>query len=131
MIGLDTNVLVRYLVEDDAEQAARAADLIDETLATGERLFLTEVVVCEVVWVLESVYRFPRGYITAVLGDLLRARQLVVEHPEAARQALDRYAHGTADFADYLILQRCDAKGCERVASFDKALHSEPSVFSP
>lgn len=131
MIGLDTNVLVRYLVEDDPEQSPRAAALVDRAREAGERLFVPQVVLCEVVWVLDSVYRFPRSRITSVLRDLLRARQLLIEDLDTSRRALDRYAEGGGDFADYLILERCRAGGCERVASFDGGLEEEPGVFQP
>ncbi|HEX2252065.1 MAG TPA: type II toxin-antitoxin system VapC family toxin [Thermoanaerobaculia bacterium] len=131
MIGLDTNVLVRYLVEDDPDQTARAAELIYDALDADDRLFLPEIVLCEVVWVLQSAYRLPRQRIVEVLRDLLRTRQLAVEQPESARRALDRYAEGSADFADYLILDRCRAAGCDRVASFDTGLQAEEGVFPP
>ncbi|MGH9360944.1 MAG: PIN domain-containing protein, partial [Thermoanaerobaculia bacterium] len=72
-------MLVRYLVEDDANQAGRAVELIEHTSEAHERLFVPQIVLCELVWVLESSYRFPREQIVGVLGDLLRSRQLVIE----------------------------------------------------
>jgi predicted nucleic-acid-binding protein len=131
VIGLDTNVLLRFLVEDDAEQAARAASLVEHASEAGERLFVPQIVLCEVVWVLESTYRFRRERIVEVLGDVLRSRQLVIEDVPFARRALDRYAERGGDFADYLIVERCRAAGCERVASFDAELASEQGVFEP
>lgn len=131
MIGLDTNILVRYLVEDDPDQAERAVSLIERASEAGERLFVPQVVLCEIVWVLETAYRFPRERIVSVLGELLRSRQLVVEDLPTARLALDRYAARGGDFADYVIVERCRAAGCERVASFDGELASEPGVFAP
>lgn len=131
MIGLDTNILVRYLVGDDPEQTRRAAALIARTEDKGERLFVPQVVLCEVVWVLNSVYRFSHSQITAVLRDLLRARQLFIEDLDTSRRALDRFAERGGDFADYLILERCHVGGCERVASFDRGLAEEPGVFQP
>lgn len=131
MIGLDTNVLLRYLVEDDPDQTARVVSFIDEALESGDRLFVAEIVLCEIVWVLDSVYEFSRGRIAAALGDLLRTRQVVIENPDAARRGLDLYAAGKADFADYLIFDRCRSNGCERLASFDGDLAGEDGVFSP
>jgi predicted nucleic-acid-binding protein len=119
LIGLDTNVLVRYLVEDDPEQSPRATALVERALEQGQRLFVPQIVLCELVWVLDSVYRYPLERITTVLRDLLRARQLVIEDLDSARKALDRYSARGGDFADYLIVERCRAAGCERVASFD------------
>ncbi|MGD2115663.1 MAG: type II toxin-antitoxin system VapC family toxin [Acidobacteriota bacterium] len=131
MIGLDTNVLVRYLVEDDPGQSPRAVALIERAVESGERFYVSEIVLCEVVWVLSSAYGYSRERIATALGGVLRARQLVIENPEAARRSLDRYAEGSADFADYLILDHCRTNGCDRVASFDGGLKSEETVFIP
>lgn len=131
MIGLDTNVLVRYLVDDEPDQSQRAAALIDRALEDGERLFVPQVVLCELAWVLGSAYRYPAAAIAATLSDLLRARQLAIEDLDTARRALDRYAESGADFADHLIVERCLASGCDRVASFDGGLERETVVFRP
>lgn len=131
MIGLDTNVLVRYLVEDDPEQSPRATALVEQALEQGQRLFVTQIVLCELVWVLESVYRYRPERITTLLRDLLRARQVVIEDLDSARKALDRYSARGRDFADYLIVERCRAAGCDRVASFDVGLREEKDVYQP
>jgi predicted nucleic-acid-binding protein len=131
LIGLDTNVLVRYLVEDDPEQSPRATALVERALEQGQRLFVPQIVLCELVWVLDSVYRYPLERITTVLRDLLRARQLVIEDLDSARKALDRYSARGGDFADYLIVERCRAAGCDRVASFDGGLSEEEDVYQP
>lgn len=131
MIGLDTNVLVRYLVDDDPEQSPRAAALVERAIEEGERLFVPQVVLCELVWLLESAYRYSREEIASVLGDLLRTRQLVIEDLDVARKALDRYAERGGDFADYVIVERCRVAGCERVASFDGGLKDEEDVYGP
>ena len=132
MIGLDTNVLVRYLTEDDPEQSPRAVALVEGALEEGERLFVTQIVLCELVWVLDSVYGFSRDEIVSVVRDLLRARQLVIEDLDSARKALDLYAAKGGDFADFLIVERCRAAGCGRVASFDGSLgKAEADVFHP
>jgi predicted nucleic-acid-binding protein len=91
LIGLDTNVLARYLTEDDPEQSPRAVALVEGALEEGERLFVTQIVLCELVWVLDSVYGYSREEIVSVVRDLLRARQLVIEDLDSARTALDRY----------------------------------------
>jgi predicted nucleic-acid-binding protein len=131
LIGLDTNVLGRYLVEDDPEQSPRATALVERALEQGQRLFVPQIVLCELVWVLDSVYRYPLERITTVLRDLLRARQLVIEDLDSARKALDRYSARGGDFADYLIVERCRAAGCDRVASFDGGLSEEEDVYQP
>lgn len=132
MIGLDTNVLVRYLTEDDPKQSPRAVALVEGALEDGERLFVPQIVLCELVWVLDSVYSFPREEIVSVVRDLLRARQLVIEDLDSARKAVDQYAAKGGDFADFLIVERCRVAGCERVASFDGQLRkAEEAVFQP
>lgn len=132
MIGLDTNVLARYLVEDDPEQCRRATALVDRALAEGDRLFVPQIVLCELVWVLDSAYGYPRQEIVSVLRDLLRTRQLVIEDLDSTRKALDRYAAKGRDLADFLIVERCRRAGCERVASFDGGLgKAEEDVFAP
>lgn len=132
MIGLGTNVLVRYLTEDDPEQSPRAVALVEGALQEGERLFVPQIVLCELVWVLDSAYGYSREEIVSVARDLLRARQLVIEDLDSARMALDRYAAQGGDFADFLIVERSRAAGCERVASFDGSLcKAEDSVFQP
>jgi len=128
VIALDTNVLVRYLVDDDPEQTRRAAKLIE---SGTEAHFVAHIVLCELVWVLGSSYKRPKTDIVAALRGLLEAIQLEIEAPELAHRALARFESGSAGFADYLIEERARTAGCERVATFDKALLREPSFFSP
>jgi predicted nucleic-acid-binding protein len=122
VIGIDTNVLVRFLVGDDPEQEARAARLIEEAASRDERLFVSQLVVCELVWVLGYAYDQPRGAIASGLTELLRARQLTFEDSEQIRSALDRYATGAGDLADWLIWERSKAAGCKSVVTFDARL---------
>ncbi|MCD2449351.1 PIN domain-containing protein [Methylicorpusculum oleiharenae] len=68
MIGLDTNVIVRYLVQDDEQQSKLATDLIEEQCSTETRLFINEITLCEIVWVLKRAY----GYDKAVILDILQ-----------------------------------------------------------
>ena len=131
MIALDTNVLVRYLVEDDPEQSARAARLIEGAADQGDALFVAHIVVCEVVWVLQVAYRISKPEVIATLKNLVRARHLELEDVELVRKALADFEAGKGDFADYLIRERSAARGCERVATFDKALLKDAGFFAP
>lgn len=131
MIGLDTNVLVRYLMADDPEQAMRAAALVDDAVARGESMFIAHIVLCEVCWVLTRAFRLPKSNLVAVLDDILRTAQFVVEDPAAARRALHRFAAGAADFADYLIAERTEDVGCRLVATFDRKLLREDGFEAP
>ncbi|MEZ4265769.1 MAG: type II toxin-antitoxin system VapC family toxin [Myxococcota bacterium] len=127
MIGLDTNVLVRYLVDDDEEQANAAAIL----LSSGEQFYVSHIVLCESVWVLRSSYRRQRHEVADALQALLRSPQLSIQAPHVAERALARYASGTADFADYLIAEDATAAGCATVATFDKKLLAESGFVRP
>lgn len=126
MIALDTNVVVRFLVADDATQSRRARALIERGIAAGERFFLADIVLCEIVWVLDRAYDFPRVEISNALRSLVLARHVVLESPESVRAALDSFAKRRGDFSDYLIAERAVAAGCDRVATFDRVLHGDP-----
>lgn len=131
MIALDTNVLVRFLVEDDAAQSAAAAALIEETTESGDGLFVSDIVMCETVWVLTAAYRVKKPEVGAILRDLLRAKQLVFAAPDSLSRALAAYTSGHGDFADYLIRDHARAADCDSVATFDPALLSDRYFTEP
>jgi predicted nucleic-acid-binding protein len=118
MIGLDTNVLVRYVTQDDPIQSAKASDLI-ESLTTLSPGFVSLVSVVELVWVLQSCYQSAKSDVVVVLETLLRTRELTIEHAEILWQALRRFTASKADFADCLIERCAHAAGCEYTATFD------------
>jgi predicted nucleic-acid-binding protein len=120
--GVDTNVLVRFLVGDDAKQQSRAAALFARATAENERFFVPQIVVCELVWVLGYAYDKGRSEIAAGLETLMRSRQLVFEDGEQVRSALERYAAGDGDLADWLIWERSRAAGADAVVTFDNRL---------
>lgn len=126
MTGVDTNVLVRFLVADDPEQEVRAASFFARAAAEGERLFVPQIVVCELVWVLSHAYDKSRSEIAAGLETLLRARQLTFEEVDQIRSALERFAAGDGDLADWLIWERSRVAGAERVVTFDGRLLRSP-----
>lgn len=125
MIALDTNVLVRFLVDDDAAQSKRSRAILARAIEEESGCFVPDVVVCEVVWVLSSVYRISRVEIVRHLGSLLRARHLVYRSADRLARALEAFQDGHGDFADYVIREESMAAGCDAVATFDKALHGE------
>ena len=131
MIALDTNVVVRFLVEDDPKQSARARAVVTAAISNSTQLYLSDIVACEVVWVLESAYGFGRGDIAAVLRRLLNARHLTFRSTERVQQAVDAYAAGRGDFADYLIRADALSAGCDAVLTFDKALYREKGFRAP
>lgn len=130
MTALDTNVLVRYLVEDDAKQSALAAALIDRAIANDEALFVSDIVVCETVWVLSVSYHVGRKDIADLLGRLFRARHLTFSAADALLRALDAYGAGKGDFADYLIREHARRADQDKVATFDRALRREPGFVA-
>jgi len=131
MIALDTNVLVRFLVEDDPKQSRQAARLIEKAVASGEPLFISDIVMCETVWVLGSAYGFSRADIAGALANLLRAKSVVFASTDRLASALEAYRGGKGDFADYLIREQAHAHGADQVATFDRALLKEPGFFPP
>jgi predicted nucleic-acid-binding protein len=97
MKGLDTNVLVRYLVKDDPEQAEKAIAYIQKLVASGENCFINHLVLCELVWVLESAYGYKKKQIADVLQKLLMTKQFEIELKDTARRAINEYSQGNGD----------------------------------
>jgi predicted nucleic-acid-binding protein len=119
MIGLDTNILVRYVTQDHPAQAAAAVKVMD-SLSSDSPGFLSLVVIAELVWVLQFSYRFNKNEIEHVLERLLRSRELAIERAEIVSQALRKFHGSRANFADCLI-ERCGhAAECQYVLTFDK-----------
>jgi len=116
--GLDTNVLLRYLLRDEPTQAARAA----RELERDERFLIGSVVLCEVVWVLETGYGFSRAEIGATLEKILATAQFEIEAKDLARAALDDFRDSTADFSDCLVGRRNRAAGAAETVTFDRSL---------
>ena len=129
MVGLDTNVLVRYIMQDDPAQSARASAVI-ESLSLDQPGFISLVAVVELVWVLGGSYKLQRVQIAAALDTLLRSKELVLDRAEVVAQALRGYRAGSADFADELIARIATAAGCSHTLSFDaKAVKSAGMVM--
>lgn len=119
MIGLDTNILVRFLMVDDPAQSARAARVM-ETLSEEEPGFVSVVVLAETVWVLDRFYRQDRATIADVVQELLSSDSLALEHSAAVAWALGATRDQGADFADALIGAIAAEAGCERTLTFDR-----------
>ena len=118
MIGLDTNVLVRYVMQDDPRQSARATRLVD-SLSADDPGFIPVVALVELVWVLTASYGLDRQQVLTVLETLVRSKELVVDRADLVTQALNRYGAGGADFADALIERIAAAAGCSVTVTFD------------
>jgi predicted nucleic-acid-binding protein len=119
MIGLDTNIVVRYLTHDDPVQTPAAVRLV-ESLSEASPGFLSLIVIAELVWVLESAYRFKKSEVEQVLATLLRSKELVIERAEVVAQALRRFSASRADFVD-CVIERCgNAAECDYTVTFDR-----------
>ena len=127
MTGLDTNVIVRFLMKDDADQAALANSVFAEFTATAPGFVCREVLV-ELVWVLQKVYRLPRGDIADALDGLLSAREMVVESADHVAVAVDRLRKGGAGFADQMVALAGQGAGCGKTVTFDRKAAGLPGM---
>lgn len=127
MTGLDTNVLVRFLVQDDVAQAKATHDLM-ATFTEAEPGFICREVLVELVWVLERAYALPRRDIALALDGLMEARELVIETADRAAIAVDRYRKGGPGFADQMIALAGQGAGCHVTVTFDRKAAGLPGM---
>lgn len=120
MAALDTNVLVRFLVEDERAQLALARRLFEDCAARNEPLFVPKAVVLEFEWVLRKVYEVPKAGFVEGLSQLLSTTELVFEDEATLEEALDLYQAAKADFADCLHLTTARRAGQEPLWTFDR-----------
>jgi predicted nucleic-acid-binding protein len=123
VIGLDTNVLVRYIAQDEPSQATLATKLIESFTAEAPG-FVSTVTLVETVWVLARAYKTAKAEILQVVEGLLRARELVIEDAETNYLALNQFAATTVDYADAVIAQAGRRAGCEFTVTFDRCAAS-------
>jgi len=119
VIGLDTNVLVRYVAQDDAKQSPKATRLI-ESLTVDAPGYVSIVSVIELVWVLSGCYASSKSEICEVLETLLRTKEIVVANADTVWKALRLFKAGKADFTDCLIERSANEAGCGYTATFDR-----------
>ena len=117
MIAVDTNVLVRYFVEDDAHQSAIARAFIEGELTSDRPGLVTIVAIVELGWVLQGVYGASASTVVEIIHKLLNAGQVVVEQADAVEAAITRLH---SDLADALIHEIGKSKGCEKTVTFDR-----------
>lgn len=122
MIALDTNVVIRFLVRDDEAQATRARRLVETCVAAGEPCLVTNPVLCELEWVLDSVYHAPRADVASAVRVLLSTPPFQVEDPELTQRALQAYTKGKGDLSDYLLGQVARSRGSRTTYTFDRDL---------
>lgn len=119
MIGLDTNVLVRYIAQDDKKQSALASQIIGDLTASNPG-YITLIGLIELVWVMKSCYGASKPEMVVILERLLRTQELMVENAEVAHKALQLFSTTQADFADCLIERSSAFAGCAKTFTFDK-----------
>lgn len=129
MIGLDTNVLVRVLVDDGSRDVAKARDFVAARASEGHDFHVDAVVLAETVWVLETVFGYGRPDIAAVVGALLGNAAYILDGRAAVAAALAGFSATKADFSDCLIVARNTAATCDGTATLDKAMKHLPGVL--
>jgi predicted nucleic-acid-binding protein len=122
--ALDTNILARYLRDDDPLQSRRAAHFIQRALRQNEPLYVNNVVLCELVWILGTVYEHSKQEIIDVIETILFTQQFQLEDRSSIQSALEDYRRSKADFSDCVIGRRNRAAGCTATLTFDRRLKS-------
>ena len=131
MLGLDTNVVMRLLVSDDAVQTRRARKLIEQSLAREEPVLVSLLVLIESEWVLRSSYGFKRDEVLNMFRALLEARELSFEDEPAVEEALFYWKDSACEFADCLIAAHNRQLGCRATATFDAKAARLPGTMPP
>lgn len=119
MLGVDTNVLVRYLARDDQPQYEKARRMIDREVAKGEPVLVSLLVLLEIEWVLRSRYEMAKADIVTAFSALLDTADLTFEDEPSVETAAYSWKDSAADFADCLIEARNRRLGCRATATFD------------
>lgn len=119
MIGLDTNILVRYIIQDDDDRAKLARQLI-ESLSENRPAHVSLIALAELCWVLTQRYKITRNDLLRVVDWLLESTELLIEAQEQVAEARDRFSNTNADFGDCLIYCCSVASGCNSIMTFDK-----------
>ena len=130
MLGIDTNVLVRFLVRDDELQFEKARKLIKREVSAGRRVFVNQLVLMETEWVLRSRYGVMKDQIIDSISSLLDANDLQIEDEASVEEAVFFWRDSNAEFADCLIGAKNRRMGCRATASFDQKAWKLPDFVS-
>lgn len=128
MIGIDTNILLRLLLDDDPAQNERIDALLAQYGGTPGSLLVTEVVLAEAMWTLRSAYAQGKAALLTAVRSLLTETAFAFEDRDALERAVTLFEHSACGFADCLIAARCARLGCEFTATFDRAMRGLPGV---
>jgi predicted nucleic-acid-binding protein len=130
MLGIDTNVLVRFLVRDDEAQFEKTRKLIKREVAAGSGVLVNQLVLLETEWVLRSRYSLPKNLIIQAISGLLDASDVRFEDEPAVEEALFIWKDSAADFADCLIGAKNRRLGCRATATFDMRASKLPGFIA-
>ena len=119
MIGLDTNILVRFFMQDDANQYNQALSVL-ETLSAEAPGWIGLAAIMELIWVLTSIYKTTRPDVLLILNHLLSRKEIVIEQVEVIHHAARMYRETSVGFSDCLISASAHAAGCDRTLTFDR-----------
>ena len=120
MTGLDTNIIVRYLTQDDPVQSRKAADIIERRLSVSNPGFVSVVTTAETVWVLDRAYRFTAKEIAAAVERMLQVEVLLIQHEQQVFTAMVALKQGRSSFSDALIAELGAHEGCNYTLTFDQ-----------
>lgn len=118
MIGIDTNIFLRFYLKDNPDQSARAASLI-QSFSAPKLGYISLVTLAELIWVLDRTYRKSRSELSLLIHGLLESKQVTLENRDAVDQALRKFESSNADFSDCLIERLCASAGCTQTMTFD------------
>ena len=130
MFALDTNVIVRYIAQDDPAQSAAATRIFEDIISDKNHGFITSIALCETLWVLSRAYGQPREKLVEVVEALLKADNLELEHRDLVWNAKEDFRNGNADFSDYLIARIGKPQGASTTLSFDRNALKSKDLFS-
>lgn len=131
MIGLDSNILVRYLTQDDPIQSLKATEVIERRLTEENPGFVSIVAMVETVWVLDRAYELATNEIAAAVERMLQTSVLVVENEQQVFTAMIALKEGRGSFADALIVALGARVGCSRTFTFDQKALRLPGFAAP
>jgi predicted nucleic-acid-binding protein len=120
MLGIDTNVLIRYITQDNAAQAAIATDVIENQISANKLGYVTLISLVEITWVLASCYKVAREQVLDIVQNLLTSKQIQIERSDVAYLALRKCRAGKGDFSDAVIVAISEQDGCTNIVTFDK-----------
>jgi predicted nucleic-acid-binding protein len=120
MIGVDTNILVRYFTQDDPAQAQIVEKIIENYATSPNSLFINNIVMCELVWVLERGYKYSKEQVGIVINQMLSTEEFAFEKQELLWLALREYVQNKSDYSDALIGLINKYSGCHKTLTFDQ-----------